>query len=103
MIIFFDYPSSIHISYPPLNKTIHKTIPSHPSLPILPSTYGAGLKSRETKHDSSKVQPLPTLDMHPLEDDLLGDALHLDEDVIERDLRLIVLEVVLLGTAVIRP
>ena len=41
--------------------------------------------------------------MHPLEDDLLGDALHLDEDVIERDLRLIVLEVVLLGTAVIRP
>ena len=41
--------------------------------------------------------------MHPLEDDLLGEALHLDEDVIERDLRLIVLEVMLLGTAVVRP
>ena len=41
--------------------------------------------------------------MHPLEDDLLGEALHLDEDVIERDLRLIVLEVVLLGPAVVRP
>ena len=41
--------------------------------------------------------------MHPLEDDLLGEALHLDEDVIERDFRLIVLEVVLLGPAVVRP
>lgn len=41
--------------------------------------------------------------MHLLEDDLLGDALDLDEDVIECDLGLVVLEVVPLGAAVIRP
>lgn len=49
------------------------------------------------------VYSFSALYMHLLEDDLLGHALDLDEDVIECDLGLVVLEVVLLGAAVIRP
>jgi len=49
------------------------------------------------------VYPFSALDMHLLEDDLLGHALDLDEDIIEGDLGLVVLEVVLLGAAVVCP
>jgi hypothetical protein len=79
------------------------TINPSPHISAMPREL-AQFKIREGMRGArSVVGSLATEHMQFLEDDLLGDAFDLDEDVIEGDLSEVVLEVVLLRPAVVRP